>query len=68
METASEKLDRVTSVYFSLFSAEATPELQALAQHISKKLAQLNSDLYLDETLFEKVRAVYEQKEGLKPV
>ncbi len=64
METASEVLDQVTSCYFGMFSAEGSPELQALAPEISKKLAEFQSDISLDEKLFERIKKLHDKKPG----
>lgn len=48
LEKLSEKIDRVSSVYFNLFSAEADEEMQKLAQVISPMLSAFSSDISLD--------------------
>ena len=65
LEQASEKVDRISNIYFNLFSAEASEEHQALAQHISPLLSSFSSDISLDEKLFSKIRFVYENREKL---
>lgn len=39
LESATEKVDTISGVYFNLFSAEANEELQSLAQKISPVLS-----------------------------
>ncbi|MBT4761813.1 MAG: M3 family metallopeptidase [Bdellovibrionaceae bacterium] len=65
LETSSEKVGTVASVFFNLLHAHATDELQALAKDISPLLASFGNDIYLDATLFEKVKHVYDQKPEL---
>lgn len=65
LEQASEKVDRISNIYFNLFSAEASEEHQALAQHISPLLSAFASDISLDEKLFSKIRFVYENRAQL---
>ncbi|HET8753903.1 MAG TPA: M3 family peptidase, partial [Salinimicrobium sp.] len=65
LEFTGEKLDRVTSIFFNLNSAETNDELQALAQEISPLLSEFKNDIILDEVLFHKVKKVYETKENL---
>ncbi len=60
LETASEEFETVTAVYFNLFSAEASTELQALAKDISPKAAAFASEVALDPKIFERVKAVYD--------
>ncbi|MEZ0392165.1 MAG: M3 family metallopeptidase [Pseudobdellovibrionaceae bacterium] len=66
LETASEDYEIVQSVYFNLFSAEASEDMQALAKEISPKSAAFASEIALDEKLFEKIKNVYENREALK--
>lgn len=67
LDEATEKVEFVNLVFNNYFSAEATPELQALAQEISPKMAAFGSDIALDPVLFQKIKAVYDQrdKQGL---
>lgn len=66
LETASEDYEAVQSVYFNLFGAEASEELQALAKDISPKAAAFASEVSLDEKLFERIKTVYENRDSLK--
>ncbi len=65
LEQASEKIDRISNIYFNLFSAEANQALQALAQQISPVLSAFASDVSLDETIFQKVKFIYDNREKL---
>lgn len=65
LEQASEKVDRISNIYFNLFSAEANDEHQALAQKISPILSAFSSDISLDSALFEKIKFVYENRKSL---
>ncbi len=69
LETSSEHLDIAIGTYFVLFSAEAPQELQALAAEISQLHSAFASDISLDETLFNRVKTVYEtiDKKALTP-
>jgi len=61
LEQCAELMEATSSVYFNLFSAEASAELQALAKEISPKAAAFASELNLDADLFQRVKAVMEQ-------
>lgn len=65
LEHVSDLLDTVSNVYFNLHSAEAKPELADLASEISALVSNFSSDIFLDEELFAKVKAVYDSKENL---
>lgn len=66
LESSSEGLDLARAIYFNLFHAEASPELQRLAQEISPLLAAFSSELFLNAQLFAKVSAVYQQSQDPK--
>ncbi len=66
LETASEHFEYVTGTYFNLFSAEASEELQALAQKISPKSAELSSFVLLNDKLFSRVKKLWDTKDQLK--
>ena len=53
------------SVLFNLNSAETTPELQKLVKEASPLLSEYRNDISLNEPLFARVRAVYEQRDSL---
>lgn len=65
LENTGEKLDRATSIFFNLNSAETNDEIQKLAQEISPMLTEFGNDMLLNEALFERVKAVYNQKDTL---
>lgn len=65
LEFSGEKLDRATSIFFNLNSAETNDEIQKLAQEISPMLTEFGNDMLLNEALFERVKAVYNQKNTL---
>ncbi|WP_430615157.1 M3 family metallopeptidase [Flavobacterium sp. JP2137] len=56
-------LDRISSIFFNLNSAETSDELQEIAQDIAPKLAALGNDITLNEALFKRVKAVYDQRD-----
>ena len=58
LETSGKMLDRISSVFFNLHSAESDDELRNLAQEISPLLTKYGNDILLDETLFKKVKYV----------
>ncbi|SDX77240.1 peptidyl-dipeptidase Dcp [Lutibacter oricola] len=66
LEYTGEKLDRITSIFFNLNSAETNDELQKIAQEVSPLLTEFSNDIRLNEELFNKVKAVYLQKKELK--
>lgn len=65
MEFTGDVLDRASSIFFNLNSAETSDEMQKIAQEISPLLSEFGNDIRLNEALFAKVKAVYDQKESL---
>lgn len=66
LDFAGQQLDRVSSVFFNLNSAETNPEIQKIAQEVSPLLSEFSNDITLNENLFKRVKAVYDQRNDLK--
>jgi peptidyl-dipeptidase Dcp len=66
LEFAGSQLDRVTSIFFNLNSAETSDEMQKLAQEISPLLTELANDITLNAELFQRIKSVYDQRESLQ--
>ena len=58
LENASEHLDTAASAYYHLFSSEAGKEIEDLSQKINPMLAEFSNDIYLNETIFEKISEI----------
>lgn len=58
-------LDRISSLFFNLNSAETSDEMQKIAQEVSPLLSEFGNDVRLNADLFARVKAVYEQREKL---
>jgi peptidyl-dipeptidase Dcp len=58
-------LDRISSIFFNLNSAETSDEMQKIAQEVSPLLSEFGNDVRLNAALFAKVKAIFEQKETL---
>jgi len=65
LEHSGKFLDRVSTIFSNLLSAETTDELDNLAQKLMPVLSTHANDIKLDEKLFARVKFVYEQKEKL---
>ena len=66
LDFSGEALDRLSSVFFNLNSAETSDAMQKIAQDVSPLLTTFSNDIALNEDLFTRVKAVYEQKINLK--
>ncbi len=60
-------LDRVSTVFFNLLSAETNDEMDALAQKMQPILTQHANDVRLNERLFERIRYVHRHHRRLTP-
>lgn len=66
LDFSGQHLDRVSSIFFNLNSAETSAEIQKIAQEISPLLSEFSNDITLNEKLFKRVETVYRQRETLK--
>ncbi|NDV67299.1 M3 family metallopeptidase [Dysgonomonas sp. 25] len=68
-ERSGQLLSRVASTFFPLLGAESDDEMMEIAQRIQPKLSQHSNEINLNEALFKRVKAVYENRhnEGLTP-
>lgn len=66
LDFSGEKLNRITSIFFNLNSAETNDEIQKIAQEISPWLSEFRNDITLNEELFNRVKAVFNNRENLK--
>lgn len=62
-EQSGEMLNRVSAVFGNLLSAETNDEMQALAQEIMPLMSEHSNNISLNEKLFARIKAVYEQRE-----
>jgi peptidyl-dipeptidase Dcp len=65
LDESGELLGRISSIFFNLNSAETNDELQRIARDVSPQLASFGNDITLNQELFKKVKAVYEQRDDL---
>ena len=66
LDASGYQLSRVTSVFFNLNSAETNDAIQQIAQEVSPQLAAFRNDITLNQKLFQRIKAVYEQSNTLE--
>jgi len=66
MEFSGQQLDRVSSLFFNLNSAETNDEIQEIAQQVSPLLTEFGNDVTLNPDLFQRVKSVYDSRESLE--
>ncbi len=62
LERTGRLLDKVTEVFFNLLEAEGNDEMQAVAQEVTPLLSEHSNRIHLNERLFARVKAVYDQE------
>ncbi len=65
LDFSGDILDRISSIFFNLNSAETSDEMQKIAQEVSPLLSEFGNDIRLNPELFARVKTVYEQREKL---
>ena len=64
-EETSPILEKVEGVFFNLSESDSTPEMQAIEEEVQPLITQASNEIMMNEALFARVKAVYEQSEGL---
>jgi peptidyl-dipeptidase Dcp len=65
LDFSGEELDRISSIFFNLNSAETNDEIQKIAQEVSPLLSEFSNDITLNESLFKRIKTVYEERNTL---
>jgi peptidyl-dipeptidase Dcp len=65
LDFSGQTLDRISSIFFNLNSAETNDEIQKIAQEVSPMLSEFSNDITLNEDLFKRVANVFSQKDTL---
>lgn len=65
LEHSGLKLERVSQCFFNLLSAHTNEDLQQEAQQISPLLSAFKNDILMNAALFERVKAIFDQKKSL---
>jgi len=62
LDFSGEKLNKITSIFFNLNSAETNDEIQKIAQEISPWLSEFSNDINLNKNLFKRVKIVFDNR------
>ncbi|MCU6671480.1 peptidyl-dipeptidase Dcp [Enterobacteriaceae bacterium H4N4] len=63
LENSGERLSRVSNVFFAMTSAHTNDYLQELEETVATELAALANDIWLNDTLFARVDAIYNARQ-----
>ena len=66
LERTGSDLNRVLNIFFPLLSADADDEMMDISIRISPKLSDYSTSIILNEDLWKRVKAVYDNRESLK--
>ena len=61
LERSGALLDRVTTVFGNLLSAETSDEMQDIAERVMPQLSEHSNNISLNEALFARIKTVYDQ-------
>ncbi len=67
LEQSGALLSRVSNIFFAMTSAHTNDYLQKLEEEISTELAALSNDIWLNDALFARVDAVFDQRHAQAP-
>lgn len=65
MEVSGQTLNNVAGIFFNLMEADTDDEMQQIAESVSPMLTEYSMYVSLNNDLFQRVKAVYEQKDAL---
>lgn len=65
-DKSGELLTKVSSVFYSLNSANTSPEMQKVAREISPMVTAHRDNINLNDKLFQRIKAVYMKRDSLK--
>lgn len=65
MEYSGRTLDRVSNIFYNLMEADVNEQMQQIAEEVAPMLNDYSMYVSLNEKLFARVKAVYEQKDSL---
>ncbi len=66
LENAGELLAKVRGVFGTLTGAETNPQLQAINREVTPLESALRDERQLNEKLFQRIKAVYDQRAAMK--
>ena len=65
LDNSSPILDRVSAIFYNMTEAETTDDLKELSIKLAPTLSEHSDNISLNQDLFKKVDAVYQQKDAL---
>ena len=66
LEYSGSMVNKVGAIFYNLLEADATDELQEIAEKVSPMSTEYSMYISLNEKLFERIKTVYNQRESLQ--
>jgi peptidyl-dipeptidase Dcp len=64
-DRAGALLAKVSGVFFNLAESDSTPEMQAIEEEVMPMITEAENEIFMNEDLFKRVKAVYDNMDGL---
>ena len=64
-ELSGDLLAKVVGVFFNLSESDSTPAIQQIEEEVTPLITAAEDEIFMDEGLFARVKAVYEDMDGL---
>lgn len=65
LDNSGETFNKVSYVFMALVESDNTPEMHAIAEEFMPLLTAQNDDIYMNEMLFARIKAVYDNAKAL---
>ena len=66
LDATGELMNKVSGAFYTLTGAETNKEIQAIAKEVAPMRSNLRDDILMNPQLFERIKAIYEQREELE--
>ncbi len=65
LEQMGELADYISTIFYSLYGAHATDEIQKISEEVSQLITKFSNNITLDDGVFKRVKSCYEKKDSL---
>lgn len=65
LEMSGRTLDKVGAIFFNLNESENTPQMTEIEEYVVPKMTELSGYIFMNDTLFNRIRSIYDAKESL---
>lgn len=65
LEGAGAKMELVSGIFYNLLHAHSNDELMAISEELVPELSELSTEIIFSKPLFERVKAVYDERDTL---